>query len=478
MKHNFILLILCSVILKTQGQNVSLDLKRTWHWYFGNSYRPDGCAGSPVVVYDGIGPLGDEGSASLSDTAGNLLLYGNNLVLYNSAFDTMQNGAGLMGDIAYSSTQGLLLLPQPNSEKIVYAFSVSRYDSMRYNKVDMNLDFGYGAVADIKNKALFGWSSEKLCAVRHCNGRDVWVLSHGVENSLFFAYLLSDTGLITIPVISNVGDAHFAGINSGQGAMKFSPDGKKVCVVTGLQNLVQLFDFDHETGVVSNPLTLPSNTAEYSISFSPDNSKLYIGSLSGFINQFDLSNPNPNAIINSKVTLFINYQQPVGTLQLGYDYKIYIARPGGSQQDTLGWITTPNAPSLNCGLVLNSIYLGGPPVGNKSTSGLANFDESYFNQSKDPFPCMETGIEEADFLSGYITIAPNPADATVTIQTTGDLILQFEITIIDQQGMQWGKKQLNGTHAQLPTAGLPSGLYLITFRNQKQFFTKKLIIQH
>jgi WD40 repeat protein len=486
MKRIFTLLIVFSAAANLPAQNVSQDLKRTWHWYFGNSYRPNGCAGldfssgSPVVVYDGIGPLGDEGSASLSDTAGNLLLYGNNLVLYNSAFDTMQNGDGLMGDIAYSSTQGLLLLPQPNTEHVVFAFSVSRYDSLRYNRVDMNFDAGYGAVADIKNKALFGWSSEKLCAVRHCNGKDIWILSHGVENSLFYAYLLTDTGLVTVPVISNVGDAHFSGINSGQGAMKFSPDGKKVCVVTGLQNLVQLFDFDHETGVVSNPLTLPGEQGDYfyGCSFSPDNSKLYLCSLNGLIAQYDLSNPDSIAIVNSSYEWENPFLGALGIMSIGCDYRIYIARGGAPYVDSLAVINYPNLSGILCEYDHGSIYLGGPPDGGINISGLANFDESYFNQSKNPFPCMKVGMEEVDFLDDYVTVAPNPAHESATVQTASDLIFQFEISITDQQGNIWAKKKLHGTQTQLHTTDLPSGLYLITFQNPEQFFTKKLIIHH
>jgi hypothetical protein len=281
--------------------------------------------------------------------------------------------------------------------------------------------------------------------------------------------VISETGIIDI---------------QAQGAMKFSPDGKKVCVVTGLQNLVQLFDFDHETGVVSNPVTLPSEPMEffYSCSFSPDNSKLYLATLAKRIVQYDLNAGSINQIIASRFIVYDNFYQTFGfssgILQLGMDYRLYIARPGFPTYDTLAVIEYPNLYGSNCGLNGAAIYLGGPSNGNISTSGLANFDESYFNQSKDPFPCMKVGMEEVDFLDDYVTVAPNPANESATIQTTSDLILQFEITIVDQQGVEWAKKQLNGTHTRLQTAGLPPGLYLLMFQNQKQLFSKKLIIHH
>jgi hypothetical protein len=160
------------------------------------------------------------------------------------------------------------------------------------------------------------------------------------------------------------------------------------------------------------------------------------------------------------------------------DYRLYIARPGFPTYDTLAVIEYPNLYGSNCGLNGAAIYLGGPSNGNISTSGLANFDESYFNQSKNPFPCMKVGMEEVDFLDDYVTVAPNPANESVTVQTASDLIFQFEISITDQQGTIWAKKKLHGTHTQLQTAGLPPGLYLLMFQNQKQLFSKKLIIHH
>ena len=62
-----------------QAQN-NPDIKRTMHWYFGEGAGLDFTSGTPVA--DTLGKVNsDEASFTMSDTCGNLLVYG-----YDSIF--------------------------------------------------------------------------------------------------------------------------------------------------------------------------------------------------------------------------------------------------------------------------------------------------------------------------------------------------------------------------------------------------------
>jgi hypothetical protein len=70
--------------------------------------------------------------------------------------------------------------------------------------VDLSLDNGYGAVT-LKNNQLLSKVCEKITAVKHCNGKDYWVITHGYGGDAFYAFHVSDTGINKIPVVSHTG---------------------------------------------------------------------------------------------------------------------------------------------------------------------------------------------------------------------------------------------------------------------------------
>lgn len=52
--------------------------------------------------------------------------------------------------------------------------------------------------------------------------------------------------------------------------MKVAPGGEKLAVAMQEAGLVQVFDFNDSTGVISNPVTLPGVVSAYGIEFSRD----------------------------------------------------------------------------------------------------------------------------------------------------------------------------------------------------------------
>lgn len=341
-------------------------------WYFGNEAGLDFNSGKPVTLENTrLNTM--EGCAVISNEAGQLLFYTDGITIWNARHEAMENGTGLLGD--KSSTQSAVIVPQPGNKHIYYVFTVDNVpgtEGIRYSVVDMSKENNAGRIIS-KNIALQAPVTEKLTAVKHSNNRDIWVLAHGYNNNIFYTYLVTSAGVIAQPVVSASGTIHHGNItNNAIGYMKASPDGKRLALGIRGMKLYELFDFDNNTGKVSNPVTFQTSeyNTPYGIEFSPDGTKLYINASqnpTANIYQIDLSNNYRTTLIGSSVSPY------AGALQIGPDGKIYFAR---YQSKYLGIIHYPNAAGENCRYEDDGLYLGGKT----STFGLPNFIQSYFYQ--------------------------------------------------------------------------------------------------
>ena len=177
--------------------------KETNLWYFGFNAAIDFNSGSAVSL-SGSQSYTSEGSASISDSAGNLLFYTDGIYVWNANNNTMPNGWGLYGGT--SSTQSALIVPAPGSDSLYYIFTTGQQleFGLYYSIVDMSLQSGLGDVS-VKNVLLDNQTCEKITAVCHSNGTDVWVIAHDWDNNDFEAYQLSVSGVSNSPVISSIG---------------------------------------------------------------------------------------------------------------------------------------------------------------------------------------------------------------------------------------------------------------------------------
>ncbi|HKR05690.1 MAG TPA: T9SS type A sorting domain-containing protein [Bacteroidia bacterium] len=353
----------------------SFAQKETNNWYFGSQAGINFSGGAPVAMTNGSLST-TEGCTALSDANGNLLFYSDGIKVYNSNHSQMPNGFGLLG--YHDATQTALIVKKPGSNGIYYLFTVTDLanpNGIRYSIIDMSLNGGSGDVT-IKNVLLQTPSTEKMAAVKHKNGTDVWIVTHDWLSDAFRCFLLTSSGVSTLPVLSNAGLIHNGSNWNTNGYLKISPDGKKIALaICHYINKFELFDFDNSTGIVSNVISFPTYPAQigaYGVEFSRDGTKLY-GSLiaPGTIYQFDLCAGSPAAIINS-ATIIGSDVSWICALQLGPDGKIYVAR---SNRDSLGVINNPNAPGMACNYVNNGLWLGG----NQSQLGLPSFESSYLS---------------------------------------------------------------------------------------------------
>ncbi|MFT5752446.1 MAG: hypothetical protein ACI86L_001959, partial [Dokdonia sp.] len=266
--RNTILMLLLLFSLSTYGQ------RQASNWYFGNNAGINFNNGVPSPLLDGqIDTV--EGCTSISDKeTGQLLFYTEGVTVWNRNHEIMPNGEGLKG--SFSSTQSALVIPLPGSTTLYYIFTsdvVRQYqisgsgNGFNYSIVDLSRNGGLGDVIE-KNIELLPNSSEKLTSVNAANGDDFWVLTH-FGNS-FYAYKVTSSGVGPV-VVSTIGPS-IDDFNNIRGGIKASPDGSKLAVAhlfftPVFDGLAYVYDFDSETGIISNQLLLGDDLVYYGTEF-------------------------------------------------------------------------------------------------------------------------------------------------------------------------------------------------------------------
>ncbi len=370
-------------------------------WIFGNKARLDFNQSPPDASQTSINPtLTTFGISSISDDDGNLLIVSNGMNVWNKSLGLMENGTGLLGSAGAS--QSSIIVPHPGNDKQYFIFTidiylpppVSRGDGVNYSVVDFTSN-SHGSVTS-KNNLLFEKNSNKVCAVKHENNRDFWVIFHGFgsnNGNKFYSYLVDTNGVASEPVESNIGSFQTGEFNNQRGYMKASPDGSKIGLAIPLDGIIELLDFDKATGQLTNVYT---STADYEfasgVEFSPDNSKLYVTTAplsdSSYLYQFDITNNQPisNPVIINSIyySTGTSADSTMDALQLGVDGKIYVAKTksvGYDGKPNISVIYNPNRLGMACNYnkldnnFNNGIYLNGAGVLN----GLPSFVTDYLN---------------------------------------------------------------------------------------------------
>ncbi|HEX2616323.1 MAG TPA: gliding motility-associated C-terminal domain-containing protein, partial [Flavobacteriales bacterium] len=319
-----------------------------------------------------------------------LLFTTNGETVYDRLGDPMPNGVGLAG--SYSSSQSALIVPFVGDPDRYYVFTTPAqltagggvYAGLAYSVVDMTLNGGLGDVATL-NVLLVDQVTEHLTAIRHANGRDVWVVCHGWNSDLYHTYLVSCDG-VSGPVDSHAGDPLTQdpgnGFLSAMGCARISPLGDRIALTwaefdadfIGTAHL-DVLSFDNTTGTVGAGVSIiegdtdADNLRGYGVAFSPDGSRLYWSEYGlqagiGFsaLVQFDMT----VADLPTSAQVIASGPPEFGTLQLGPDGKLYCARLGGASY--ISRIDQPNALGTACNF--QDVAVSIAPA--QSTWGLSN----------------------------------------------------------------------------------------------------------
>ncbi len=431
LKLVFCLLICCSGF----GQN------ETSNWYFGNNaglkFNKDG---SVSELLDGQLAT-SEGCATISDDKGNLLFYSDGITVWNKKHEVMPDISGktdykLFGNP--SSTHSAIIAQKPDEKEVFFLFTVdteSPQDNdnkgLNYSIIDLNENAGLGAITE-KNINLLENCSEKISAVvKDCLTQSIWVIAFsaldGKDDTFdtFHAFEITDNDsrVIPTPVSSRFDDLK---VKDPRGAIKFSPNGERLAIANA-RNGLYLFDFDAETGKVSNNKSIDVNIKPaskpqypYGIEFSQSSNKLYVTTYFnpqveieftepslqfGALLQYDLNSADISA------TEYIVQQgiQYRGSLQLGPNGRIYrsINQTHESGSNFISVINSPNSPGSECDYEHNSIKLK-----NIVRQGLPPFITSFFAQKIDiignNFASIDLDLCDGD---SYILKASNIPDA-------------------------------------------------------------------
>ncbi len=340
-------------------------------WVFGHHAGLDFSSGTPTPIITDIDQI--EGCASVCDTAGNLLMYSDGYKVWDRSHTIMPNGTGLAPlDATNSTTQACVIAKSFENENRYYVFSLEFLGMKRlfYSVVDMSLNGGKGDVVPGQKMIILedGLTEKMTLSSTACKA---WLMVREQNEPEFKAFELGPAGLKMTPVISVIGNGT-TGVYSSYafGAMKFSNDNKMLACPQVVPTIavppldstaIELFDFDFETGILSNSRLLDRKrwtglSGFYmDACFSPDNTKLYVSNHRNVI-QYDVSLPSIAHIIASKTVLGELYPTYVaGGIELGPDDKIYIAN-----QSSLHCINYPNLAGLSCQLVPGAIGLPRP----------------------------------------------------------------------------------------------------------------------
>lgn len=364
-------------------------------WFFGqyagitfNTNPPSALAGGQLTTTEGCSGISDA-------TTGNLLFYTDGITVWDKNNTPMPSSVAtpLNGDP--SSTQSGVVVPLPGNPNIYYVFTTPAQlgnwtftqSSLCYSIIDMSLNGGNGDVTTT-NVPIMDSTTEKIAAVGGCNGLEYWIVGHKWNCDSFYAFKLTAAGL-SAPIKSTVGAVH-QDMGSGQlaesiGYMKFSSDGKKLGLVTyDAMNLMQMFDFDMNTGIITGPyiseqypVNIGSGDGLYGCSFSPDNSRFYVSYFSNggsnFIYQYDMNAGSSNAVLASKTQVATSVS-PMGAIQNGPDGKMYISSYGAFSLDA---INSPNTLGVACNYQSSVLNLGT----GMATFGLPVVVESFLSPS-------------------------------------------------------------------------------------------------
>ncbi len=378
----------CFLIFTSLSKQVSAQ-KANNQWMIGWEFPTD----HSLLDFNTISPISNLQSsglaffltnASICDTSGQLLFYTNGHVIYNRNHDSLFNTSGINPGWATNYyepygmgiPQGAFVIPKPGnsgqyllfyeSAEIVVLDSVTGTSpiNLSYSLIDMGLDRGLGGIVvgtknvnAINDTFVYG----RITGVKHANGRDWWILVHHYNDDEYYSILVTPTGILG-PYTQNIGRFHLFERLVMQSC--FSPQGDQFVIgltvnKQTLENVVDLFDFDRCSGLLSNhrEIEIPDTVLLSSgCSFSPSGRWLYV-STNKNIYQYDTWDTNINAT-RSIVSTWDTTQLPHRTYYhhlLAPDGKIYVTN--WFSADFLHVINEPDLQGVACDVVHEQVQL-------------------------------------------------------------------------------------------------------------------------
>lgn len=383
-------------------------------------------------------------SANITNANGYLLFSCNGTFVANALGDTMLNGSGLnpgpYADLypeGLHISQGVLILPKPDSPDIYYLLHMTIDNSMVINAehlllttIDMSLDGGLGGVVS-KNQAILNdeLNLGHLTAARHANGRDWWAFCHKLNTNSFYRYLITPSG-IALDGTQSIGMPRPP--DSGQ--VCFSPDGTKFAYYWRDHGL-EVFRFDRCTGLFSAPASVTYTDGELGAgsAFSRNGRFLYITDVFN-VYQYDTEAPDLAAseVLIAEWDSTYSPFPPLATLfdiaQLAPDGKIYIGT--GNSTDKLHVIHRPDSAGGACDTEPHGIAL--PLLFNNSLPNHPNYHLGPVDGTVCDSLGINAGVTEL-VVQANISAYPNPSSGAFTLNYPAQSVVG-ELEVRDLSG--------------------------------------------
>lgn len=126
----------------------------------------------------------------------------------------------------------------------------------------------------------------------------IWMLEH--DTNRFYKFLIGGEGVVQGAFVQEIGIA-LDNFDLDVGQTAFSPNAQLLAINSETYGVI-LYDFDAQSGLLSNYRTIPYPNMEeaHGLVFSPNSRFIYVSSLEDLY-QIDLMPPHPDAIVTHLV---------------------------------------------------------------------------------------------------------------------------------------------------------------------------------
>ncbi|MBK8701674.1 MAG: T9SS type A sorting domain-containing protein [Saprospiraceae bacterium] len=418
-----------------------------------------------------------QNNGSVSDNNGKLLFYTNGCQVLQADHNLMQNGDSInFGkyyvewwdncSFGYNGWQDIIILNDANNPRGYYILHKTLnfrtdpikffVDALKYTYVDMSLNIGKGSVTK-KNQIIYDaddlvWSY--LASIHHHNGKDWWLIQMRENSNAYLKFLVNEAGPMLVDS-QNIGPKTTRN-TSAAGFAKFSPDGKKWAWFT-TENGLNIFDFNRETGTLSNQLILKiQHRRDFAgIEFSPNGRFIYV-SIIDSLWQVDTwkENLEEGCIL---IDTFDGFQDPFPTtiqgMNLAPDCKIYVNSSNGV--GSMHVINYPNKKGKGCQFIQHGIDL--PYF---ISLGTPNFPRLRVDEV-DVCDSIElyTEVIDVDHKKTRLKIYPNPVMDIAKMESDA----QGQVYVYDMSGSFIKKQNIHEGENYLDMEACVAGMYFIRF---------------
>ncbi len=433
-------------------------------------------------------------NALICDREGNLLFYSNGCAVADRLHRIMPNGEGINdgeffqtlweGDCenGFPGRQDIIALPDPNDSLGYYLVTklpeinqegLVKQTIIQYSYIDLSLNEGYGDVT-VKNEVIIDsidFAVSCLNAIEHINKKDYWILQPA-ENSKVYTFLLNEEGinLVYEQEVSPAVDF----LTASAGMSTFSTDGRMFAFNNSRQGIF-LFDFDRDTGLLSNQRLYPifCEFGLISMEFSPSGQFLY-SSLTDSLFQTDIWEENVDEatlLIDTWAGVSDPFPSTFSVAKLAPDCRIYIA-PGSSSR-YYHFINKPDEKGHACDFRQRGLEL--PWISN--VGNFPNYPRFRVDDEEKCNPSITTMFGEPVYYRKDLDVYPNPSNEFVTInlpEGKRGTILLYNLSgeILIQEKNQ----SLTQT---LFVNQFPSGMYFLEFIPDRDLlvYTAKIVVE-